>query len=319
MTDNPPDTHEQQDILANSEEMIATGSKSFAAAARLFAPQTRADAVMLYAWCRHADDVIDGQVLGHDAQSPAPDAQAKRLAELKARTRAALDGNRSDDPVFEALRQVVRRNGIPDRHPMELIKGFEMDVDGRVYQNENDTLDYCYHVAGVVGVMMAMIMGARDEAVLDRASDLGLGFQLTNIARDVIEDAETGRVYLPEDWLRDAGVKAVDPDDRSQRAILHRLAIRLVDRAEPYYRSAYLGLSALPFRSAWAVAAARRVYRDIGQQVRTRGQEAWESRISTSKQRKLALLALALFDVLATRFRSTDPQPGRGNLYQRPR
>ena len=186
----------QEDVLATSEEMIAAGSKSFAAAARLFAPQTRADAVMLYAWCRHADDVIDGQELGHDAQTPERRAQDDRLAELKGLTRAALDGEHSTDPVFEALRQVVQRNQIPHRHPMELIKGFEMDVAGRTYHSEADTLDYCYHVAGVVGVMMAMIMGVRDEAVLDRASDLGLGFQLTNIARDVIDDAQ-GRACLP--------------------------------------------------------------------------------------------------------------------------
>lgn len=309
----------QDDVLATSEAMIASGSKSFAAAARLFAPKTRADAVMLYAWCRHADDIIDGQELGHAAQAPVQATQDDRLAELKARTSAALDGKASDDPVFEALRQVVQRNRIPHRHPMELIKGFEMDVAGRTYKSEADTLDYCYHVAGVVGVMMAMIMGVRDERVLDRASDLGLGFQLTNIARDVIDDARAGRVYLPAEWLEEAGLKTVDPSDPAQVEVLYILALRLVDEAEPYYQSAYKGLSALPFRSAWAIAAARRVYRDIGQKLRNDGCEAWQGRISTSKRRKAALLALALVDVVATRFQNSGDQPARSGLFQRPR
>lgn len=317
MTTDSQDTAVAQDVLATSEDMIAAGSKSFAAAARLFAPDTRADAVMLYAWCRHADDVIDGQVLGHDAQIADPRAQEQRLGVLKAQTQAALDGEPSEDPVFEALRQVVHRNRIPYRHPMELLNGFEMDVSGRTYRTEEDTLEYCYHVAGVVGVMMAMIMGARDEAVLDRASDLGLGFQLTNIARDVIDDANAGRVYLPAEWLEEAGLESVDPSDLTQRKALHRLAIRLVDTAEPYYQSAYHGLCDLPFRSAWAVAAARRVYRDIGNTLRNRGSEAWAGRVSTSKPRKVVLLALALIDVFATRLPGSVPE--RGDLFQRPR
>lgn len=319
MNSGPADTAMQPDVLANSEQMIAVGSKSFAAAARLFAPQTRADAVMLYAWCRHADDVVDGQELGHNTTAAADEDASERLAKLTAETGAALDGKRSDDPVFEALRQVVQRNHIPHRHPLELLKGFEMDVGGRVYASENDTLDYCYHVAGVVGVMMAMIMGVRDEAVLDRASDLGLGFQLTNIARDVIDDARVGRVYLPAEWLSQAGVDTIDPDNTEQRKVLHTLALRLLDRAEPYYASAYAGLPALPFRSAWAVAAARRVYRDIGNQLRKRGHQAWDGRVSTSKSRKIVLLGFALKDVIATRFVAADGGPDRTGLFQRPR
>src|SRR5690606_37267384 len=102
---------------------------------------------------------------------------------------AALAGEPSDEYIFEALRRVISRHQIPHRHPQELLTGFEMDVEARRYRTIEETLDYCYHVAGVVGVMMAMIMGVRDKVVLDRACDLGIAFQLTNIARDVIDDA----------------------------------------------------------------------------------------------------------------------------------
>ncbi len=318
MTVHAQETEPTDDVLRLSEAMIAKGSKSFAAAAKLFAPATRADAVMLYAWCRHADDLIDGQDLGHDQQADFARGQAERLAELRRQTEAALNGDAAGDPVFEALRQVVDRNHIPHRHPQELISGFAMDVEGRTYRTAEDTLDYCYHVAGVVGVMMAMIMGVRDEAVLDRASDLGLAFQLTNIARDVIDDARVGRVYVPSDWLAESGIDQIDAEERGQWPALHGVALRLLDRAEPYYASAYAGLGALPFRSAWAIAAARRVYRDIGRALRNGGPQAWEHRVSTSSARKAWLMVLSLGDVLATRFDRSGPGPARTGLYGRP-
>ncbi|MCR9137818.1 MAG: phytoene/squalene synthase family protein [Alphaproteobacteria bacterium] len=308
----------RDEVLRLSEEMIANGSRSFAAAAKLFAPATRADAVMLYAWCRHADDLIDGQDLGHHQQADFAEGQAERLEELRQQTQAALNGNATDDPVFEALQQVVARNHIPHRHPLELIRGFEMDVEQRVYRTADDMLDYCYHVAGVVGVMMAMIMGVRDDAVLDRASDLGVAFQLTNIARDIIDDARVGRVYLPSEWLAEAGLEDIDPSNRKQWPVLHSLALRLLDRAEPHYASAYAGVSALPFRSAWAIAAARRVYRDIGRKLREGGPEAWEKRVSTSTRRKIWLMILSFGDVLLTRFSPSGQGPARAGLYQRP-
>jgi phytoene synthase len=306
------------DIVRHSEKAIAKGSKSFAAAARLFSPRTREDAVMLYAWCRHADDVVDGQTLGHDQQSDFRQGQLDRVADLKQLTQDALAGKETTDPAFKALQLVAHRNAIPARHPLELIGGFEMDAEQRTYETIEDTLDYCYHVAGVVGVMMTMIMGARGEPVLDRASDLGIAFQLTNIARDVVEDAEAGRVYLPRQWLREAGIETVNAADRDQWPALHAVALRLLDHAEPYYASALSGVSALPPRSAWAVAAARRVYRDIGQKIRSDGPNAWATRVSTGKARKAWMLALSAGDVAGSRFERAEDGAGRDGLYQRP-
>ncbi|HRD47671.1 MAG TPA: phytoene/squalene synthase family protein, partial [Caulobacter sp.] len=196
------------DLAAASRETIQKGSQSFAAAAALFDPQTRADAEMLYAWCRHCDDVIDGQMLGHEREMLAPDEVQRRLEDLYARTRSALAGEPTDDPAFAAFREVARRRAIPERYAIELIDGFAMDVAGRRYATIEDTLDYCWHVAGVVGAMMAIVMGVRpdDLATLRRAQDLGLAFQLTNIARDIVEDAQNDRFYLPADWLAAAGV-----------------------------------------------------------------------------------------------------------------
>ena len=306
------------DLIQLSEDSIAQGSKSFAAAARLFTPETRRAAVMLYAWCRHADDLIDGQTSGHNQQADFRTGQRARLTSLRQATQAALDGIYSQDPVFEALHQVVKRHDIPHRYPLELVRGLEMDAEERIYHSLDDTLDYCYHVAGVVGVMMSMIMGAREPHVLDRASDLGIAFQLTNIARDVIDDARAGRNHLPLDWLQQAGLDGVDPEDEDSWAALHGVALRLLDCAEPYYASAYKGIAVLPWRSAWAIAAARRVYRDIGEKLRKRGSSAWRNRVATSQARKLWLLKLSLTDVAATRFGGTGDTTDRTGLYQRP-
>jgi phytoene synthase len=304
-------------VVALSEQSIAQGSKSFATAARIFDRRTRDDCVMLYAWCRHCDDVIDGQTLGHEQQADFRTGQALRLAQLRQDTNDALTGEPTSDPIFVALRRVAERNAIAALHPNQLLDGFAMDVAERRYETVADTLDYGYHVAGVVGVMMAQIMGARESDTLDRASDLGIAFQLTNIARDVIEDARAGRVYLPADLLAAQGIDHVDADDRSQWPGLHRAALALLDIADRYYDSALVGMADLPPRSAWAIAAARRVYRAIGERLRHGGPEAWSKRVSTGKLTKLALLARATADVAASRRVDAKKHPRTG-LYQRP-
>ncbi len=173
---------------------------------------------------------------------------------------------------------------------MDHLDGFVMDVEGREYRTLADTVEYCYHVAGVVGVMMAYIMGVRDEPTLDRATDLGLAFQLTNICRDVVEDAEVGRVYLPLDWLTEAGVPADELAAPEHRDGVFEVVRRILFEADRYYQSAWLGISQLPPRSAWAVAAANAVYSDIGRLILERGPRAWDRRTSTSKARKISLV-----------------------------
>jgi phytoene/squalene synthetase len=197
-------------VVEQGRAIIEKGSKSFAAAARLFDPSTRASAYLLYAWCRHCDDQTDDQELGFGASRLQASEGRLRLDRLRAQTLRTLSGEPVDDPIFAGLQRVVADSEIPHRYPLEHLDGFLMDIEGRQYRSFGDTMEYCYHVAGVVGVMMAYVMGVRDEPTLDRATDLGLAFQLTNICRDVMEDAKVGRVYLPRDWLDEAGVPATE-------------------------------------------------------------------------------------------------------------
>lgn len=278
-------------ILEASRASIVKGSKSFRSASRLFDPEVREDAWLLYAWCRACDDAIDGQDHGHGREDITPEEQRRRLEGLYDQTRRALAGEPMADPTFAAFQRVARRHHLPERWPLDLIDGFAMDVDHRQYRTVDDVMAYCWHVAGVVGVMMARVMGASDPEVLRRAQDLGLAFQLTNIARDVVEDAENGRVYLPADWLVEAGLEptAEALADPANRARVHAVTTRLLKLAEPYYDSARDGLRGLPFRSSMAIAAARGVYREIGRKVRRRGPGVWGQRVVVRKPMKLWL------------------------------
>ncbi|MFC5511569.1 15-cis-phytoene synthase CrtB [Massilia jejuensis] len=307
--------HPDGSLLAHATETIKVGSKSFAAAARLFDAPTRRSVLMLYAWCRHCDDVVDGQELGHGVAAASHDPQGE-LARLYEQTRRAYAGDAMIDPAFAAFQEVALRHAIAPRHAFDHLAGFGMDVMETRYETIEDTLRYCYHVAGVVGLMMATIMGARDPRVLDRACDLGLAFQLTNIARDIVDDAGIGRCYLPAQWLREAGIPPHELALARHRAALARVAARLVDHAEPYYDSSMAGLQALPLRSAWAIATARNVYRQIGIEVKARGARAWDERVGTSGAAKLKLLAKGGVQALLSRLRPATARPA--GLWQRP-
>ncbi|MFG6665936.1 15-cis-phytoene synthase CrtB [Halomonas sp. HNIBRBA4712] len=307
-------------LLDHATVTMAAGSKSFASASKLFDPETRRAALMLYAWCRHCDDVIDDQTLGfYNASAESEQAtQHARLNELKAQTARAYAGEPMTEPAFAAFQEVALTHAIPPAQAFDHLEGYAMDVRDERYETFDDTLRYCYHVAGVVGLMMARVMGVRDEATLDRACDLGLGFQLTNIARDIVEDAEAGRCYVPSEWLREEGLTFDDILDPGQREALARVAARLTRAAEPYYASARIGISRLPLRSAWAIATALGVYRRIGVKVGRAGATAWDARLGTGRGEKLALLLSGGAGALYSRARRSST-PRSMSLWQRPR
>ena len=304
-------------VTAHGHASIKKGSKSFALASRVLPPALRDDASMLYAWCRYCDDVIDGQEMGHGQIEDYKTGQGERLEMLREKTARALSGEPMEDPVFAGLARVVKTHEINHRHPFDLLKGFEMDTEDRVYKSVDDILDYAYHVAGVVGVMMANIMGVRDDATLDRASDLGLAFQLTNIARDVIDDAQADRVFVPQDLLSKHGAPnaAQELAQRDNWPSAYKAACEQLDIAEAYYRSAKVGIRELDFRCAWAISAALKVYREIGEVLRSGGPEAWEGRVGAGKGRKLALAIGAAGPAIR---RAKVEEVSREGFYDRP-
>ena len=304
------------ELVEFARDSIARGSKSFAVASLLFDRPTRERAWLLYAWCRAADDLADGQVMGH-GRTAVEDPMA-RLETIRTLTEAALRGEETGAPAFDALRIVVEECGIPHELPRDLVRGFALDAVSFQPRDEDDLYRYCYHVAGAVGVMMAMVMGvpATEHAVLDRACDLGIAFQLANIARDIGEDAAAGRCYLPESWIAEMGITPGHEMNIGDRDALAMLGRRLAERAGRYEASARHGTPALRFRSAWAVLAAAGIYGGIAREVAARGPHAWDARVATGKAAKLGWVVKALAQSVA-RKSLWDGQASREGLWTR--
>lgn len=306
------------EIVAAAQASIARGSKSFGAASALFDRTTRERAWLLYAWCRECDDLADGQVAGHDATIVAD--PAARLERIRTLTDRALAGEWTGDPAFDALKVVAEETAMPHRFAHDLIEGFALDATGWFPRSEDDMLRYCYHVAGAVGCMMAVVMGVdpADDDTLDRACDLGLAFQLANIARDIEADDAIGRCYLPVEWLVEMDIppgQHMKPPFRSRLVVMARW---LGEMAGDYAASARPGTPALGFRSAWAVLAAAGIYGGISHEVMARREHAWDHRARTSTAQKLGWIARAATQAAArTWLYPATVRPA--NLWTRPR
>lgn len=272
------------------QELMRGGSKTFFAASRLLPGRVRGPAIALYAFCRVADDAIDSS-----------NNRASALAELNERLRRVYAGDSMAYEPDRALAAVVREFDLPLELVAALLEGFEWDAEGRRYETIEDLQDYGARVAGSVGAMMAVVMQTRSEQALARACDLGVAMQLTNIARDVGEDARSGRLYLPLAWMREAGL---DPDawlaqpvfDNRIASVVHRL----IKAADGLYRRSEHGIGQLPRDCRPAIRAARLVYAEIGRELEKTGFDSINQRAVVSGKRKLALLAKASAAMLIT-------------------
>lgn len=270
------------------EEILRAGSKTFHLASRLLPIRVRRPTLVLYAFCRGADDGVDD----------ATDRGAARAAvdALRTRIERVYDDRALDAPLEKAFAGVVRAYGIPRAVPDLFAEGMEWDVEGRTYETLDDVVAYGERVAGTVGVMMTHVMGRSEANVLARARDLGVGMQLTNIARDVGEDASRGRLYLPATWAKEHGVDVerflAEP---SAGDGIRAMTLALLDEADDFYRRADTGIDLLPRDCRRAIRAARLVYSDIGTVVRKRNGDSVTSRAVVPTWRKLWLVAKAMF------------------------
>ncbi|WP_162910227.1 phytoene/squalene synthase family protein [Azohydromonas sediminis] len=290
--------------LAACRELMRGGSRSFFAASLLLPRAVREPACALYAFCRIADDEID-------ASGGSPHA----LEALRLRLDAVYRLAPTPHPADRALAAVVHRYHIPRALPEALLEGFAWDAQGRRYETFDDVCDYAARVAGAVGAMMALLMGVRGAEPLARACDLGVAMQLSNIARDVREDAAMGRLYLPCAWLRDDGL---DPDawlaDPQPHPAIERAVLRLLAQADALYRRVDGGVARLPLPCRPGINAARRLYAAIGHEVRRRGPQAWHSRAVVPASRKAWLLAQAVVQLWPRGAGTAPPLPANRHL-----
>lgn len=273
-----------RDVVA-CEAILRQGSKSFHAASRLLPPRVRVPTMGLYAFCRVADDHVD------DLPEGDPAAKLRAVARLEARLEAAYAGTPHDSPVDRLFASTVRTHAIPRELPEALLDGMRWDAEGRTIPDESALLSYSARVASAVGVMMTLLMGERRPDVLARACDLGVAMQLTNIARDVGEDARNGRVYLPTTWLAEAGI---DRDAWLQSpafdARVAQTVQRLLARAAELYERSDAGLAELPRDCHRAILAARNIYAAIGTVVQRSGYDSVSQRAVVSSWKKLWLV-----------------------------
>jgi phytoene synthase len=264
--------------------MLRNGSRSFHAAALLLPRQTRNAIAAVYTFCRRADDLVDAR-----------GASRWTLVHLRGRLDRVYGDRPITDPGDRALRAVVRHYGIPRGVFDALLEGFAWEFEDRRYETLEDVRAYGVRVAGTVGLAVTHVIGSADPETLARACDLGVAMQLTNIARDIGEDAASGRLYLPQSWMREAGV---DPDAWLRRPTfspeLATVIRRLLAEADRLYARAESGIARLPGRMRWPIRTACLIYAEIGRLIARRGFDSVSSRAVTTGRTKMRLALAAL-------------------------
>jgi len=245
----------------------------------LFLPEERRRAITaLYAFCREVDDVVD------DCSDPAT-ARAT-LAWWRQELAAAFHGT-PQHPVARALAEVAPRFNLAEARLAEIINGMQMDLEYNRYPSFEVLRQYCHRVAGMVGLLSAEIFGFEDPRTLEYAADLGLAFQLTNIIRDVGEDARRDRIYLPLDEIESHGVSVADISASRETESFRRLIEFQIERALGYYRDAFAKLPAIDRRTQRAGIVMAAIYRALLDEIQRDGCRVLTRRTSLTPVRKL--------------------------------
>jgi len=259
------------------QKAVASGSSFYYSF--LFLPEERRHAITaLYAFCREVDDVVD-------ECSDAAVARMK-LAWWRSEVAAAYHGS-PQHPVARALAELAPRFNLAEERLNEIIDGIEMDLDHNRYPTFEALRLYCHRVAGVVGLLSAGIFGYQDKQTLAYAADLGLAFQLTNIVRDVGEDARRNRIYLPLDELERHGVTVADIAAARETGNFRRLMEFQIERALDFYRGAFAKLPAVDRKSQRAGIIMAAIYQTLLDEIRADGCRVLTRRVSLTPIRKL--------------------------------
>ncbi|MEP6943861.1 MAG: presqualene diphosphate synthase HpnD [Betaproteobacteria bacterium] len=260
------------DPFAYCEDRLAQSRSSFAYSFRVLSPARRQAMTALYAFCREVDDVVD--------EVSDPSVARVKLAWWRGEIAAVFGGGTPSHPVAVALGRVVGTYGLPREDFDAIIDGMNMDLDQNRYQDMTTLERYCHRVAGVVGLLSARIFGFEDARTLDYAGALGIAFQLTNIIRDVGEDAQRGRIYLPQDELQRFGVSQGDILARRYSVAFTALMAFQVERARGFYARAFAALPARDRRAQRPGLVMAAVYKALLIEIERDGYRVLDRRIS---------------------------------------
>ena len=256
--------------LNRHTQVLKTKGRSFYLASRLMGQPYRKRATLLYAFCRHLDDLVD--------EEPNKAIAKAKIEQLRT---MLISGNSSDSVVLR-LTKLINSIDVPIEVVNTLIEGVESDLSLSQIKTEAELLQYAYRVAGTVGLMMSHILDVKDQAAHPFAIDLGIAMQLTNIARDVGEDARLGRVYIPASWLPDSTPQSITNPSPAEAALLSQATQRILTLADSFYRSGNQGLHYLPFKSRFSITVASILYSEIGKVIKRQGYCSYKGRAVVS-------------------------------------
>ena len=274
--------------VAEAETALAVNGRTFHWARRFLGAHQGHNAATLYSLCRLLDDMADGDI----KDGP------QRLLQIEQDLLFMRHNknHKASDPAFAAYQPFLTNHDISLTALSHLIEGLLLDQKKVALGTQDELVRYGYYVAGTVGLMMCPLIGCHDDKAYAFAVDMGIAMQLTNIARDVLEDAEMGRRYLPASWVDDlsasAIAKAAHTGDEAKIALVRHAVNRTISLAETYYQSGFAGLHYLPYRPRLAIAIAAKAYRQIGMKLRANQVNWHEGRTVTSTTSK-AIQSLA--------------------------
>jgi 15-cis-phytoene synthase len=262
------------------QEKAAASGSSFYYSFMFLPPDKRRAITALYAFCREVDDVVD--------ECSDENVARTKLAWWRGQVAEIYEGQ-PQHPVCQALAPLVKQFNLPQEHLLEIIDGMEMDLNRHSYENFKSLQLYCYRVASVVGLMAAEIFGYTDRGTLKYAHDLGIAFQLTNIIRDVGEDARRGRIYLPMDELQQFGVSTSDILNARESAGFQKLMQFQIERAQRFYRQALEQLPDADRKAQRTGLIMTAIYRTTLDEIVASGCHVLKERVSLTPLRKLWL------------------------------
>ena len=260
------------------QRKAAASGSSFYYSFRFLPDEQRRAILALYAFCREVDDLVDDC---HDAG-----VARLKLQWWREEIGRAFQG-RPQHPVTQALQEPLARHNLPEEYFQEILDGMEMDLTHTRYPDFSSLALYCYRAAGVVGLLAAEIFGYRERGTQQYATDLGTALQLTNILRDVREDAQRGRIYLPQDELRAAGVREDDILQGIGTPQLQALLAQQAARARDYYQRAEQALPEADRAAQRSGLVMANIYRTLLDEIEADGFRVLERRVSLTPLRKL--------------------------------
>ncbi|MEO1642499.1 MAG: phytoene/squalene synthase family protein [Pseudomonadota bacterium] len=285
-------------------EILRKNGRSFHFASFFLTKPQAERAARLYAFCRYIDDLADETDDKADA--------AHKLDSV----RRQLTGQDAPDHHVSDFLDLASATNLNLAVPLSLIDGVMSDLNEVAFETEDALLQYAYRVAGTVGLMMCSVLDVKDSAAHPFAIDLGVAMQLTNIARDIMEDAKNGRRYVPGHWVDGASAEEISRPSEALKPKLSMAANTLIDLADAYYDSAYRGLGYLPLRARFAILVAARVYRQIGIKIKRHNSQVWRGRTIVSGSEKLSVASRAAGGFLAQKQLHSRHADHNANLHR---